>query len=140
MFPDSCMTEKDVLLLNPLQLAYMGDSVWEMIVRSRLIEQRKNVKHMHQACVEEVNAGAQARCLALVRPNLTDTEEAVVLRGRNAHPKHPSPRNQDPGDYAEATGFEALMGYLYLIGNHSRLEELSGMIFEREDWEGKKNA
>ena len=134
------MTEKEASLLSPLQLAYMGDSVWEMIVRSRLIEKRKNVKHMHQACVEEVNAGAQARCLAIIRPILTETEESIVLRGRNAHPKHPSPRNQNPGDYAEATGFEALMGYLYLTGDDKRLENLAEMIFDREALEGKKNA
>lgn len=135
MFLAQCMNEKEALLLNPLQLAYMGDSVWEIIVRSRLIQQRKNVHHMHDACVETVNAGAQARGLAIIRSELTEQERAIVQRGRNAHSKHPSPKNQNPGDYAEATGFEALLGYLFLTDNYLRLEKFAGMILDHEEGE-----
>ena len=124
------MEEKDALLLNPLQLAYMGDTVWEIMVRSRLIRQKKNVRNMHRECVESVNAGAQARFLTLIRDRLTETELAVYHRGRNAHPHHPSPRNQNPADYAEATGFEAVMGFLYLTGQADRLRELEEMIWD----------
>lgn len=135
MFPTQGMNEKEAILLNPLQLAYMGDSVWEMIVRSRLIHHRLNVHHMHDACVEAVNAGAQARGLAIIRSELTEQEKTIVQRGRNAHPKHPSPKHQNPGDYAEATGFEALLGYLFLTDNYPRLAKFAGMILDQAEGE-----
>ena len=127
------MEEKDVLLLNPLQLAYMGDTVWEFMVRSRLIRQKKNVRNMHRECVDAVNAGAQAQFLARIRDRLTETELNVYHRGRNAHPHHPSPRNQNPADYAEATGFEAVMGFLYLTGQEERLREMEEIIWNEPD-------
>lgn len=127
------MEEKDALMLNPLQLAYMGDTVWEIMVRSRLIRQRKNVRNMHRECVESVNAGAQARFLAVIRDRLTETEFSVYHRGRNAHPHHASPRNQNPADYAEATGFEAVLGFLYLTGQEERMRELEKMIWDIPD-------
>ena len=127
------MEPREAAMLNPLQLAYMGDSVWEMIVRNRLILQRRNVHHMHTECVRTVNAGAQARAMRLLQPFLTEEEKAIVLRGRNAHAKHPSPRNQDPADYSESTGFEALLGFLYLTGSEKRLKELVEIIFGKDE-------
>ena len=126
------MDEREALMLNPLQLAYMGDSVWEITVRTRLIARKKNVKHMHRECVEAVNAGAQARFMERIMPMMTSTEKDVFLRGRNAHPHHPSPRHQDRGDYAEATGFEAVLGFLYLTGQDERLSELEEEIWNEE--------
>ena len=130
------MSEAEAGLMNPLQLAYMGDSIWELIVRTRLLMQRKNVHHMHIQCVEYVNASAQAHLLERIRPILTEKEAAVVQRGRNAHSRHPSPRNQNHADYSEATGFEALLGFLYLTGNTGRLNEIEQIIFD----EVKSNA
>ncbi len=130
------MEEREATLLNPLQLAYMGDSVWEMMVRSRLIFQRKNVHHMHAECVRHVNAGAQARFLEIIREELTEEERAVAMRGRNAHARHPAPKHQDPADYADATGFEALLGYLYLTGQIDRLNEIQQRIMEGESEHG----
>ena len=126
------MSKKDASLLNPLQLAYMGDSVWEMIVRRRLIFQRKNVHHMHIECVKKVNASSQARGMNQIQSKITADETAIFLRGRNAHTKHPAPKNQNPADYAESTGFEALLGYLYLTGNFERLKEIENIIFGEE--------
>ncbi len=126
------MDGKDAALLNPLQLAYMGDSVWEIMVRSRLLFQRKNVRHMHTECVNTVNAAAQAALMEKLRPALTETEAEIYRRGRNAHPHHPSPRNQNPADYAEATGFEAVLGYLYAAGEYDRLKELEDMLLNPE--------
>ncbi|MBR2823024.1 MAG: hypothetical protein IKE24_05005 [Clostridia bacterium] len=127
------MNERDAMMLSPLQLAYVGDSVWEILVRTRLIAQRKNVKHMHRECVDAVNAGAQARFAQVLLPLFSETEMSVFLRGRNAHPHHPSPRHQDRGDYAEATGFEAVMGFLYLTGQDDRVRRLEDAIWtERE--------
>lgn len=129
------MDEKEAALLNPLQLAYMGDSVWEIMVRSRLLFQRKNVRHMHTDCVNTVNAAAQASFMNKIRPVLTEAETEIFRRGRNAHPHHPSPRNQNPSDYAEATGFEAVLGYLYVSGQYDRLKELEDMLLNPEDLE-----
>ena len=127
------MEKAEAAMLNPLQLAYMGDTVWEMIVRSRLIFRKLNVHHMHKECVAHVNAGAQAKAMEKIRPGMTEAETAIFLRGRNAHAKHPSPRHQDPADYAEATGFEALVGYLYLAGDLDRLREIEEIVFAGEN-------
>ena len=130
------MEEKDASQMNPLQLAYLGDAVWEMIVRDHLILQHKNVHHMHSECVRMVNAEAQARWLEMIRGMLSEKEAALVQRGRNAHAKHPSPRNQSPADYADATGFEALLGFLYLTGQDGRLTQIQEIVFGKE----KENA
>ena len=107
-----------------LTLAYIGDTVWDLLIRSRLMHRRLNVRHMHQAAVGGVNAQAQARALSRLEANLSETEQEMVRRGRNSHAKHPCPKNQDPADYQAATGLEALVGYLYLTGQEDRLMEL----------------
>ena len=111
-------------MLNPLQLAYMGDTVWELLIRARVLERRLTVRHMHQAAVSGVNARAQAEALEHVAGELTEDEADVVRRGRNAHPHHAGPKHQDPADYKAATGLEALIGYLYLSGQEERLMTL----------------
>ena len=126
------MTVREASQLSPLQLAYIGDSVWEIIVRSRLLHQKMNVYNMHIECVKTVNAAAQAKGLSYIHHIMTEDEKSIFLRGRNAHSHHPSPRNQNPADYAEATGFEALLGYLYLTGNFERLKEIEKIIFMEE--------
>ena len=103
--------------LNPLQLAYMGDSVWETVVRTRLILQKRNPRRMHEECVKMVNAAAQARHMAVIRDSLEEKELSIANRGRNTH--------------AEATGFESLFGYLYITGQDDRIRELADIIFER---------
>lgn len=110
--------------LNPLQLAYLGDTVWDLLVRQQLIKTGKNVRNLHRAATGLVNAGAQARALEQIRDKLSPEEEDLVRRGRNTHSRHGAPRNQDPADYCNATGLEALIGYLYLTGNLERVEEL----------------
>ena len=114
----------DAGMLNALQLAYIGDAVWELIIRDAMIHRGLNLHHMHSACVERVNAHAQAAFLSSISEMLNEQEAEIVRRGRNAHAHHPAPRNQDPGDYAAATGFEALIGYLYLTGREERIESL----------------
>ena len=120
----------DASQLNALQLAYLGDAVWELIVRYDLMIRRFNVHHMHRECVGSVNAGAQAEILRAIQDKLTEAESEIVRRGRNAHPKHASPKNQDPEDYSAATGFEALFGYLYLTGQQERILEMIKYIKE----------
>lgn len=111
-------------LLNSLQLAHVGDTVWDLLVRTRLIYQGRNVRNMHKDAVACVNAGAQARAMERILPHLTAEEADVARRGRNAHPHHAAPKNQDAIDYHHATGLEALVGYLYLTGQEARLLEL----------------
>ena len=129
--------EKDrARLLNSLQLAHVGDTVWELMVRSRMLYRGYNVRHMHKEAIACVNAGAQARAMARILPLLTEEEADVARRGRNAHPHHAAPKNQDAMDYHQATSLEALVGYLYLTGQEERLLEL----FRRSQEEGEQNA
>jgi len=107
--------------LNSLQLAHVGDTVWDLLVRSRLIYQGRNVRNMHKDAIACVNAGAQARAMERILPLLTEEEADVARRGKNAHPHHAAPKNQDVIDYHQATGLEALVGYLYLTGQEERL-------------------
>ena len=124
----NALSEKETLLLNALQLAYLGDSVWEVLVREELIHRGLNVHHMHTACVGFVSASAQASILDRIVNDLNDEEREVVRRGRNAHSRHPVPRHQSHEDYSAATGFEALIGFLYLTGQTVRLENLANII------------
>lgn len=132
------MLEAKARMLNPLQLAYIGDTVWDLLIRSRLIYQGLNLRHMHQGAISQVNAGAQAATLRRIEQMLTEAETAIVLRGRNAHAKHPTPKNQDPADYQAATALEALIGYLYLIGDDERILQLLGAAMN-ETTEGVAN-
>jgi len=118
------MAEEAARLLSPLQLAYLGDTVWELLIRSRLLYLGRNVRHMHQEAVAGVNAQAQAEALSRLTGMLTEAEEDIVRRGRNAHARHPAPRHQDPADYRAATALEALIGYLYVTGQEERLLHL----------------
>ena len=127
------MEEREAAQMNALQLAYLGDSVWELIVRYHLINQKYNVHHMHQKCVRQVNAHSQAQILQMIQDTLSETEQDIVRRGRNAHAKHAAPRNQNPDEYAASTGFEALFGYLYLTGQNDRISSILQQIQEEKE-------
>lgn len=115
------MAPEKARLLNPLQLAYLGDSVWDLLIRSRLLYAGRNVHNMHRAATGSVNAGAQAQALERMAPLLSPEEAEIARRGRNAHARHPAPRNQNPADYQAATALEALVGFLYVTGQEERL-------------------
>ena len=119
--------------MNVLQLAYIGDAVWELIVRNDLIRQDLKVHHMHSACIQRVNAHSQATYLQYLLSELTPMESDLVRRGRNAHSHHPTPKNQQPEDYSHATAFEVLFGFLYLTGNIDRIERFSKIIIGGND-------
>lgn len=107
--------------MSPVSLAFLGDAVYELLVRAYLIESGiKNANRLHLKAIGLVNAGAQARAIPLILPMLTDEEKEFLRRGRNANTSH-IPKNADPLDYRRATGFEALFGYLYLRGDGRRL-------------------
>ena len=124
------LDQQEATQMNALQLAYLGDAVWELIVRYDLIIQKLNVQHMHQNCVKMVNARSQSRILLSLEDILTEQEKEIVRRGRNAHARHPVPKNQNPDDYALSTGFEALIGFLYITGQNERINQLINHIKE----------
>ena len=132
---------KDPRELNPLQMAYVGDTVHDLFVRSRLMMRPASVGRMHKQAVRMVSAAAQARMLEAIEPELTPEEADVARRGRNAQAKHAAPKNADPADYAHATGLEALWGYLFIKGETARLSQLVNMALERTEtlWQ-KQNS
>jgi len=133
---DAPLPENEAKLFNPLQLAYIGDCYWEMKIRTTLILEHKNLHHMHVECVRFVNASAQAAFLRQLIPFLNELEMDLIHRGRNAHSRHPAPHHQSSAVYSEATAFETLLGYLYLTGNHDRLNELCNYILKEDDYNG----
>lgn len=124
---------RDTRELNPLQMAYVGDTVHDLYVRSMLLSRGMTVGKMHRQAVRMVSAGAQARMLERIEPDLTEAEADVARRGRNSQAKHAAPKNADPADYAHATALEALWGYLYLSGQTKRLDELLKVALERTE-------
>ena len=122
-----------VNLLPPIVLAYIGDAVFEVYVRQRLILEAaiRKPHQLHKAASKHVSAGAQARLLEKWQPLLTEEEADVVRRGRNTKSGQP-PKNADPGAYRLATGLECLVGYLYYRGERDRLERLIGLAFEED--------
>lgn len=123
----------DIRGLNPLQMAYVGDTVHDLYVRSMLLSRGMAVGKMHRQAVRMVSAGAQARMLACIEPELTQEEADIARRGRNSQAKHAAPRHADPADYAHATALEALWGYLYLSGQTQRLDELMKLALMRTE-------
>ena len=112
------------LTLPPLTLAYLGDALYEAFVRERLLERGYvRVNDLHRHALRYVQATAQAAILARLMPELTEQEQDVVRRGRNAK-GHAAPKSADPAEHAASTGFEALLGYLHLAGQEERLAQL----------------
>ena len=109
----------DVRTVSPLALAFVGDGVYEMMVRERLVcLANRPPRELHREAVKLVRAEAQAEAMERLMPILTEKEQAVYKRGRNAH----TARNSD--EYHRATGLETLFGYLYLSGDIARVREL----------------
>lgn len=124
---------RDTRELNPLQMAYIGDTLHDLYVRSMLVSQGMTVGAMHKQAVRMVSAHAQARMLEAIEPELTEAEADIARRGRNSQAKHAAPKHADPADYAHATALEALWGYLYLSGQAQRLDTLIRMALERTE-------
>lgn len=118
-------------LLAPLVLAYIGDSIYEVYVRNRLLTENLQMPayKLHREAVKYVRAHAQSKSVLAIEPMLSEDEICVYKRGRNA--KSPTvPKNADVADYRRATGFEALVGFLYLSNKHERLNELMSCAYE----------
>ena len=116
--------EVDIRTYSPLTLAYIGDSIYDLIFRTVVVEQGKApANKLHNKTVKYVKAPAQARLADAVLERLTPQEEAVYKRGRNAKP-YTMAKNATMGEYKQATGLEALVGYLYLTDQMERALEL----------------
>lgn len=118
------ITDKDIRSFSPLTLAYIGDAVYEIVIRTIVVEKgNAPVNKLHHKASSLVKASAQREAMEKIMPLLTEEEEAVYKRGRNAK-SYTSAKNADIIDYRIATGFEALMGFLYLKGKNERILEL----------------
>ena len=119
--------EIDLRTVSPLNLAFVGDGVYELMVRERLVclANRPN-KELHKLSVAQVRAEAQAAAFDKLMPHLTEQELAVYKRGRNAQ------TSRNTNGYHKATGLEALFGYLYLSGELERVRELFELTLEEE--------
>lgn len=128
-------TEREIRCMSPLILAYIGDSVFETYIRAYVIAKGIHSIHLlHKASIRFVKAGAQASAVHEIMSILSEEEQNVVRRGRNAHP-HTVPKNANVGDYRYATGLESLIGFLYLIDRRDRLNELMGIVLKILDTE-----
>lgn len=117
-------------LPGALELALVGDSVYDLYVRSSLVKKGGRVKDIHRNAVKHVNAHAQAMALDKIEDELTEDEAGVVRRARNA--KQTPTKNADAGDYHKATALEALFGYLYLTGQTERLNRYLALCTNME--------
>ena len=115
---------KDIRTYSPLTLAYIGDSIYDLVIRSILVNKGNTpVNKLHQRTSQVVKAQTQATMILALMDELTDEEVDWYRRGRNSKP-HTKAKNASTMDYLEATGFEAVMGYLYLTGDMDRICEL----------------
>ncbi len=118
------MEEADIRTYSPLVLAYVGDGIYEIVIRSLLAGHGSTqVSKLHRRASSLVNAGAQSAMIGRILEDLTEEELQVFRRGRNANSPTMA-KHATMSDYRRATGFEALMGYLYLTGNTKRLIKL----------------
>ncbi len=113
--------EVDVRAYSPLTLAYVGDAVYEVVIRTVIAERaNRAANELHKRAVKYVQAGAQAAIINALQEILTEDEQAVFKRGRNAK-SNTSAKNASITDYRKATGFEALIGFLYLTDQMDRV-------------------
>lgn len=126
------MTQARALRLNPKQWAFVGDTVYDLFLRTWVLTHTDYpLPKMHKICVEHVSCRAQAQVLERIEPLLTDQEKDILRRSRKVR-THTSHKNADPLDYAKATSLEALFGFLYLTGQDVRMEALMAEILKEE--------
>lgn len=116
---------------NPLVPAYVGDSLYDVYVRSRIIAEHENytAHKMHVEAIHFVSAHGQSEAVKFIEDKLTEEELAAYKRGRNTK-SYTVPKNADVGEYRRATGFESLLGWLWIQGRAERMEELMKLSYE----------
>lgn len=119
--------------LSPLVLAYIGDSIFDLVIKTYLLDTKGNmqVNKLNRFASNIVKAQSQSEMIGIIEPLLSTAEEAVYKRGRNAK-SYTSAKNASISDYRRATGFEALMGYLYLEGEYERMIQLIKAGLDKE--------
>lgn len=123
--------DTDIRTYSPLTLAYIGDAVFELIIRTVVVGKGNTKPNRLHGCTSQiVRAQTQAKLMDELEPLLTEEEKAVYRRGHNAR-SHSTAKNASPGDYHKATGFEALIGYLYLTDRLARAVALTRQATER---------
>ena len=129
--------EQDVNQMSPLTWAYIGDCVFELYIRTKLVNETKLKPHeLHIKAINYVKAKAQANMLNTIYENLTDDEKDIVRRGRNAE-NHHLPKNSNIQEYMYSTAFEALIGYLYLCKKETRVKEIIEIAIKSLDFSKK---
>lgn len=124
--------EIDINLLSPLTWAYVGDSIYELLIRTHLVNKTKLKPHsLHIEAIKFVKAKSQADILKRLEAYLTEEEKEIVRRGRNAE-NHHLPKNSNVEEYMYSTAFEALIGYLYLCKKDERLKEIFDLILNEK--------
>ena len=127
------LEKQDIRSYSPLTLAYIGDGIYELYIRTILVEQgNRQASKLHKHASRLVKAPAQSEMIETLEPLFTPEEEAVYKRGRNAK-SYTTAKNATTGEYRRATGFEAVMGYLYLTGQHFRMIDLIKIGMEALD-------
>ena len=120
-------TEADVNMMSPLTWAYVGDAVFELHIRTHLVNTTNLKPHkLHVESIKYVKAKAQANILEKIKDELTEKEADIVRRGRNTENHHVA-KNATPQEYMYSTAFEALIGYLYLTKQDKRLKQILDM-------------
>ena len=121
-------SKEEINLISPLTWAYVGDSVYELYIRTKLVNKTNLKPHeLHIKAIQYVKAEAQAKILKDIYDKLTDDEKEIVRRGRNVQ-NHHLPKHSNVQEYMYATAFEALIGYLYLTKQEKRLKEILAYI------------
>ena len=116
--------QKDIRTYSPLTLAYIGDAVYDLIIRTVVVEKaNRPASQLHHLTIGYVSATAQSRIVQALEDSFTKEEQAVYRRGKNAKP-HTTAKNASGADYMRATGLEAVIGYLYLTDRMDRGLEL----------------
>ena len=133
----SYLTEKEAAAYSPNILAFYGDSVYEVMVRRRVIlEHQTNAGRLHELAVERVRASYQSEAVSVIEPLLTEREADILRRGRNAGGIS-VPKSAKPSEYRRATALETLFGYLSLTGQDGRISELFNAICETLPYDDK---
>lgn len=123
--------EVDIRAYSPLALAYIGDAVYDLVIRTVVVERaNRPADRLHKTVIRYVNAGTQARMIEALEEELTEEEKAVYHRGRNAK-SYTTAKNASVADYRKATGLEALFGYLYLRDETDRLLALTKLALDK---------
>lgn len=123
---DKKLTVQQAKQLSPVTLAFVGDAVYSLYVRARLVVSAdRRPAELQKICSAQVSAAGQSRLLCDLESSFTPEEEEIFRRGRNAK-KATKSKNADVADYNRSTGFEALLGFLYLTGNEERIHQLLG--------------